>query len=146
MHRPVDELDPAELMELQLGPGTMGSWFHSREQLRAAWEQSRAALLKRSQPGRRPMGWWEFDAPFPYPGLDFERSSLWRAGILSAEEKHLLETEWRQEFERAWAPGFVEYENSRMVKGVRARRLHFEWADIPAELRQRWRRRQRAAA
>jgi hypothetical protein len=128
----------AELMELTIGPGAMGSYFRTRDELRAGWEAAREELPQRSQPGRRPQAWWEFDAPFPYPGLDFERSTLWRAGLLSADEKHQLEVEWRAEFERAWEPGFVEYEACRMVKGARARRLYFAWADIPHELVEQW--------
>jgi hypothetical protein len=144
-------LPPAEAMELWLGPNpNLGSLFHTPEQARAMWSQHRDELMRHfGSDGRRPVAWWRFEAPFPYPGLDVERSTLWRAGVLSEEEKLRLEVEWRQEFDHAWEPGFVEYENSEMIQGVRARRLHFEWADIPHELVEQWtaeRRRQRRRA
>jgi hypothetical protein len=151
MRRPVDEalgvLDPAELQELQLGPSPhLGSRFRTREELRAAWEASREELLRRAQPGRRPQAYYEFEWEGARPPYDLERSTLWRLGLVSEAERTVLETEWREEFDRAQAPGFVEYENSGIVTGARARRLYYAWADIPRELQRRWRRRQRAAA
>jgi hypothetical protein len=81
------------------------------------------------RPGRRPLAWWEFDAP---PGLKFneERSCsiLWRAGILGAEEKLDVEAEWRREFEHGFTRSY----------DARRRKEHFRWADIPAELIRAW--------
>jgi hypothetical protein len=78
--------------------------------------------------GRRPLAWWEFDAP---PGLryddDHERSVLWRAGVLGGDEKQELEAEWRREFERSF--GRLD---------AKARRRHFRIADIPRELVAAW--------
>jgi hypothetical protein len=94
--------DPAsEAMELILGPSLMlGSLFATREELRAAWERHREALLQQSSPGRRPAGYYEFEWPHgPRPRYDVERSTLWRSGLLSDEEKAGLEHEWRREFE-----------------------------------------------
>jgi hypothetical protein len=81
--------------------------------------------------GRRPAGWHEFERPAGLhidEDLDNERSVLWRAGLLGADEKAELEHEWREEFE--WAHAF----------GLDAarRRKHFAWADIPVELQQLW--------
>jgi len=72
------------------------------------------------------MGWWEFETTIPYPGYDLERSILWRADVLTAEEKAELERGWRAEFDVAWG------------KGACARREHYEWADIPLELVEQW--------
>ena len=88
--------------------------------------------------GRRPMGWWEFEAgDLKHPGYFRERSALWRAGVLSDDEKAFLERDWRREFDAA------------REKDARERREHYEHHDIPAELVARWkgesRRRSRAA-
>jgi hypothetical protein len=144
------ELGPGEMMELITGPGAMGSRFRTREELHRAWLAGRDELLARAPPGRRPAGYYEFEWEGDRPPYDLERSTLWRLGLLNEAERAALEREWRQEFERAWAPGFVEYENSKMVKGARARRLYWAWADVPRELVEQWtaerRRRKRTAA
>jgi hypothetical protein len=131
-----------EQMELTIGPGVMGSVFPDRESLRAAWEQSRVALLRRAAPGRRPQGWWEFDAPdgLTFPGIDRERSALWQAGVLSAEEQTILEAEWRDEFDRCMAHDFAiarPWPDS-LLTGHAARAEHLAWADVPRELVERW--------
>jgi len=84
------------------------------------------------------MGWWEFEAgDLKHPGYFRERSALWRAGVLSDDEKAFLERDWRREFDAA------------REKDARERREHYEHHDIPAELVARWkgesRRRSRAA-
>jgi hypothetical protein len=123
--------DCAELQELWLGPNpNMGSLFADREELRAAWEKHRAvAMLMFAKDGKRPLAWYEFDAP---PGLRFsdehEQSTLWRAGVLGSDERAGLEAHWRREFERAYARGY----------GAKRRRQHFRWADIPRELVKVW--------
>ena len=84
----------SELQELWLGAHpTTGSHFRSREDLVAAWEAGRAVVMRLwGSHGRRPMGWWEFDAgDLKHPGYDRERSVLWRAGVLSAVECAELE-------------------------------------------------------
>src|SRR5215467_7882606 len=90
----------AILQELHLGPNQMGSVFADREELEQAWCELGPELMAMMQPGRRPLAWWQFDCP---AGLkydyDHERSILWRAGILGADEKLDLEAEWRREFE-----------------------------------------------
>jgi hypothetical protein len=142
---PAEVADATELMELTIGPGQMGSVFPNRESLRVAWEQNRAALLKRSQPGRRPAGFYEFEWEGDRPPHDLERSTLWRLGLLDEAERAALETEWRDEFNRCMAPDFAIARAwpDDLLTGNAARAEHLAWADVPHELRQRWRRRAR---
>ena len=51
---------------------------------------------------------------------------MWRAGVLAEAERTELESGWRADF--AAAKG----------KGARERREAYEFADIPAELIERW--------
>src|SRR5262249_14579976 len=101
--------------------------------------------------GRRPMAWWEFDAgDLKHPGYDRERSTLWRANVLSEAERTELEAEWAVEFAKAHRPHFFHHTGVEVLHGVRARRAHYAWADIPDELIEQWtaarrRRRSRAA-
>jgi hypothetical protein len=134
-------LDPAELMELTIGPGQMGSVFRTHAEVRSAWEMARDELLQRARPGRRPAAWWVFDAgDLQYPSYDLERSTLWRAGVLSEAERAALETEWREEFDRAQAPDFMIARAwpEDLLEGPAARDAHCAWADIPAELVEAW--------
>jgi hypothetical protein len=122
-------LDAGRMMELWLGPNpSHGSLFSSREELQAAWEQNRVEVMRLwGSHGRRPMAWWEFDAgDLKHPGYDRERSTLWRAGVLTAAERAELELGWRREFDAAWK------------KDARARHEHHEWAGIPHELVEAW--------
>jgi len=122
-----DGLSSSQMQELWLGPGER-SLFDSREELEQAWHKHRTEIMRlRGSHGRRPMGWWEFDAgDLKHPGYDRERSTLWRAGVLTADEKAELERGWRAEFDAAWK------------RDARARREHYRWADIPAELVKTW--------
>jgi hypothetical protein len=124
-----DGLSPSQAQELWLGPNpTQGSLFSSREELEAAWTANRDALMARwGSHGRRPLAWWEFDAgDLEHPGYDRERSTLWRAGVLSQQERSELEVTWREAFDAAKG------------KGARERREHYEFADIPPELVEHW--------
>ena len=68
------------------------------------------------------MGWWEFEAgDLRYPGYDLERSTLWRAGLLSVDEKAALEVEWKADFETAQAPDFTLHDGNGILAGDRAR-------------------------
>jgi hypothetical protein len=136
-----DALSPSQAMELWLGPGHAGSLFNSREELEAAWTANRDELMARwGSHGRRPMIWWELAAgDLKHPGYALERSTLWRAGVLAAEERTELEREWRTAFDAARG------------MDARARREHFEHHDVPPELIEAWttarkRRRRQAAA
>src|SRR5258708_40191808 len=117
-----DFADCVELQELWLGVNpSLGSLFADREELRAAWEKHRVTLMVLfGSNGRRPAAWYEFSAP---PGVQFsddhERSTLWRAGVLDAEEARELEAEWYREFERA-----AGYD-------AKARRHHMEHCHVP---------------
>ena len=131
----------SELQELWLGAHpTTGSHFRSREDLVAAWEAGRAVVMRLwGSHGRRPMGWWEFDAgDLKHPGYDRERSVLWRAGVLSAVECAELEHQWEVEFTRAQSPGFTMNTGGEILKGDCARTAHYQWADIPRELIRKW--------
>ena len=131
----------SELQELWLGAHpTTGSHFRSREELVAAWEAGRAVVMRLwGSHGRRPMAWWEFDAgDLKHPGYDRERSTLWRAGVLSESERTELEAEWRREFEHAHRPDFFISTSGEVLHGDAAVQAHLAWADVPIELAQRW--------
>jgi hypothetical protein len=85
-----------------------------------------------------------------YPGRDLERSTLWRANQLTADEKAALESEWWREFTTAQAVDFsINDGSSEILVGDCARAAHYAWADIPRELVKRWlavERRRRARA
>src|SRR5262249_40158072 len=117
------ELSPGAKMELWVGPNPSGSYFGSPEELRAAWETHRDEIMQRwGSHGRRPCAWWAFDSDLEHPGYDRERSTLWRAGVLSEAERAELEEGWRQDFDAARG------------MDARDRREHFEHCDVPHEL------------
>jgi hypothetical protein len=137
-----DALSQAAEMELWLGPSCrMGSEFPTREAAAAAWAAHGERLVQLfGSPGRRPMAWWEFAAPFPYPGFAIEKSTLYRSGLLPEEEKAKLEQYWRDAFEFAHRREFFIARpfGQNSLNGEEARRLHYRWADIPANLVERW--------
>jgi hypothetical protein len=136
--------DCAELQELWLGPNpNLGSLFADRQELREAWEQHRVEVMALfAKDGRRPMGWWEFEAPglgLKYPDDEREQSYLFeQTGVLPEDERAELLSFWRNEFERAHSPSY----------DTKARRKHFRDVDIPARLIREWtaERRRRATA
>jgi len=137
-------LSAGQLMELQYGPNpSAGSLFGSREELERAWRRSRERLMEGCRPGRRVMGWWEFEATIPYPGRDLERGVLWRSNVLGAEEKAELEAWWRQEFAKAHAPDFFVHTGDEVLHGDAAIEAHLRWADCPRELARRWKKAER---
>jgi hypothetical protein len=117
----------SQLQELWLGPHpTQGSVFNSRDELVQAWTTHRDRVMRQwGNHGRRPQGFYEFEWDGPRPAYAVERSSLWRAGVLSEAERAELEAEWRQEFDAARG-------------GTRERREHYEFHDVPAELVEQW--------
>jgi hypothetical protein len=128
-------------LELWLGPNpNSGSVFTSREELNDAWERAREKMMASLSPGRRAMGWWEFDAEgLKHPGYDLERCILWRAGKLTADEKATLEAEWKAAFAEAQASDFMLNDGSgELLKGDCARQAHYHHHDIPRELIRRW--------
>jgi hypothetical protein len=136
-------LSPDEVQELWLGPGPhRGSLFRDREALRAAWEENRAELMRQfGSHGRRPLAFYEFDWRHgPRPPYETERSELWRRGLLTEPECVALEREWYAEFVRCSARDFAIARPwpQGLLTGAAARRAHYRWADIPAELIKRW--------
>ena len=118
-----------ELQELWLGSHpTTGSCFRTREELVAAWVAGRAVVMRLwGSCGRRPMGWWQFDAgDLEYPGYYCEKSFLWQHGILGPEERLAVEAEWQRDF------------NAARGMSARERRAHYEHCDIPSELIEKW--------
>ena len=133
-------ITPLQEMELWLGVSHQGSTFASARDCRRLWEAHRKRLLDRwGDEGRRPQAWWKFDTSIPYPGYARERSTLWVAGLLGKQERHALEAYWREEFARAWRPGFAAVSApGEIYHGEAARQKHFAWADIPSALVQKW--------
>jgi hypothetical protein len=120
-------------MDFWMGEGPLGNPqpFASPAARKDAWERHRHRLIGTlpSSPGRRPLAWWQYDAPVTvkWPGYERERSTLWQAGLLLGDdERAALEAEWRREFDFA----------QRLPAGERRR--HHSWADIPEELLRRW--------
>ena len=126
-------------MELWLGPSHRGSAFGSREELHQAWLKHRDRLMATfARNGKRPAGFWEFEAPFPRP-FEREQASLFEANLLEPEERAALVERWREQFERAWEPHFFHCEGpGRFFDGAVGRRKHYAWADIPRELVREW--------
>jgi hypothetical protein len=140
-HDPDDDdrcsLSVAELGELLWGPAAYGSLFESREVLEEAWILGRDYLMKHcAGSARRPAAFWELEWQGEPVSYDVERSTLWRMNMLAPAEKIAIEAEWLREFELTYTRGYDP---------VRRRR-HLDWADIPIELRKRWRVQQRRPA
>src|SRR5262245_7613604 len=82
--------------------------FESEDEARELWHRHRDRLMAYfSSHGRRPMAWWWFEGPFPYPGFEHETVALLEAGLLSEDEKTEIVGRWRRDFERAQAPDFM---------------------------------------
>jgi hypothetical protein len=132
----------AQQQELWLGAGRAGSLWCTPAELRRAW------LLHRDQVmawwgnhGRRPQGWWRFEADgLAWPGREQERSVLWRANRLTDAERVELERFWRVEFNRCTARNFaiVKPWPDPPLEGDAARAAHLAWADCPRELIEAW--------
>jgi hypothetical protein len=125
-----DDLSASALMELWLGPSPfLGSAFETREQLQDAWVRGRDRVMALfGTPGRRPQGWWEFEAgALKYPGLEAEAAVLYEAGLLGKQERAELEAEWR-----------AEYDKARGFKDAAARRVRLKWAGVPRSLIKAW--------
>jgi hypothetical protein len=123
-------------MELWLGPShRIGSTFSDNEARRRAWIENRDRLLQLfAHNGRRPQAWWQFEAPFKYPGFNLERSTLWAAGLLGAAEARELEASWREEFNRSLAPDFTFC----ALRGREAHIANLVLHDVPAALAEQW--------
>src|SRR5262249_45363545 len=121
--------DPAECLELWVGPGADGSLLRTRAELQDASLRKRdVGMQLYAHDGRRPQAWWEFEADDDYPGHDHERSWLYENGHLGEDEKRKLVRYWRREFDAAFDPGFfIAIEPDKFLEGARARREHFKW-------------------
>jgi hypothetical protein len=132
----------AQQQELWLGPGRAGSLWYTPAELHRAW------LLHRDQVmawwgshGRRPQGWWRFEADgLEWPGRERERSVLWRANRLTDAERVELERFWRVEFDRCSARNFMIAQPwpDEPISGEAAKRRHLEFHDVPPELSEMW--------
>jgi hypothetical protein len=133
---------PTHKQQMALQFGYAAEWadaFRSQEEFRDCWQRHREQLMAGYPAGRRPLAYWALEAgDLEWPGHDYERSALWEAGRLNDDERGELERTWRQEFERARSPDFWLSVGGQILKGEAARRAHYEWADIPAELIERW--------
>ena len=135
------EIRSDQLFELWLGPSHHGSLFRDEAELRAAWEKNRDLLMaQHAHGGRRPRGWWAFEAAdLRYPGYDRERSFLFERGLLADAERFELLDWWKAEFEWSYDPDFFYTERAgEILEGARARRAHYRWADIPRSLVETW--------
>jgi hypothetical protein len=117
------------------------SAFATAEEARRYWLANRARLMPLlAVEGRRPFGWWRFEAgDLRHPGYDRERSTLYAAGLLGADEAAELLAYWRQEFDRGHGPDFFYCGSGKTLRGEAARHAHFAWADIPPALVDEWR-------
>jgi hypothetical protein len=130
-------ITPQQEMELWLGPSHHhGSAFSDDDERRRLWAAHRDRLMRWfAHDGRRPQAWWEFEAPFKYPGFNQERSALWAAGLLGAAEARALERDWRCEFDRSLVLGFTFNDGPRgTLTGEAAHIAHLVYHDIPAAL------------
>jgi hypothetical protein len=127
-------------MELWLGASHHGSAFASEEERRRLWTEHRDRLMRLfGQDGCRPMAWWKYESPVPFPGLKLQRSTLYEHGLLGEAEARALVIDWRAEFKRASQPDFVYVAGpGEIYQGALARQKHFAWADIPPSLLQQW--------
>jgi hypothetical protein len=125
-------------MTLLYGVDPRWDAFRTEEEFRDAWMRHRDRLLAHRH-GRRPMGWWRFESPIPFPGHDREQAVLFEAGLLGEEERAELVAEWHAHYWRAQAPDFwLCLGPGRFLKGAPARRRHYKWADIPKSLLVQW--------
>jgi hypothetical protein len=97
---PTEEGHHEVLLELWLGPGHHGSVFADADELRAAWLRHRDKVMELwGRNGRRPQGWWEFEAgdlerPDDY---DDEPAFLLKHGLLSEAERAEFEAAERRQ-------------------------------------------------
>ncbi len=103
------------------------------------WERHREQILAQTRAGRRPEEWWEYEAPFDYPGYDDETVALYRAGLLTEEELAELTPWWREQYDKATEPDFsYTVGPGKILKGEAARKAHYRWACIPPNIVKRW--------
>ena len=118
----------AQEMEIWFGvmKGKTSAFANDDERKRIYFEQRDKWLRFWANNGRRPMAYWRYESPIPYPGFDRERSTLYTAGLLGAEEVRELEEYWHTEFERSVTQPWDDHID------------HLIFCDVPAELADRW--------
>ena len=132
---------------LWLGVGRDKFPFIDEDECREAWERHRARIMAdHARNGHRPYAWWIYDAP---EGIEFdydrERSTLYEAGLLDADEAAALVEYWKLEFQKAHAPEFAYCAGpGQFLKGRAAIEAHLRWADVPASLIRQWTRERNA--
>jgi hypothetical protein len=134
------QLTHAEEAELWLGPRSKGPLFKTEKAVRAAWFANRDRLMRWwGSHGRRPQAWWHLEGPCDFPGLEFERSTLYAFNLLTTNERAELEAFWREQFTRAQRPGFSFCAGPEgIVTGRLAQRAAYRAADIPRILVAGW--------
>jgi len=135
-------------MSLELGEDERRRAFATDQSRRDAWERNRDYLMARCHDGQRPAAWWEFDAAIRRPReREYEAAALWEAELLFPEEAAMLETRWREKFDRANGPDWIGYcighakpgdRFATWLKGEEGRRAYYKWAGIPKALVARW--------
>jgi len=145
IRRPVRAtMNARQEMELWLGVCHYGTTFASDEHRRATWFRYRDRLMQRwAKSGRRPMGWWLYESPFPshrHPGIAHERSILYEfSDALSAVERGELEAEWRREFDCSWDEHFFFCPGpDKIYSGDDARWQYWLFVDLPPVLLDKW--------
>jgi hypothetical protein len=153
LHRP-HRLALSHDAEMSLRYGKLASrpGFASAEERKAAWFAHRDELLQHCHSGQRPAGWWDYESPIARPrNRSYREAALYEAGLLTDGEVDELVATWREQFERAQAPGFMFCVGfakpgdrvATWLEGKAARRAHYRWAGIPRELLKRWTRERR---
>lgn len=133
------KLTPEQELSLRYGDLPGRPAFASEDERRQAWLQHRQRILSGCR-GRRPMGWWDYESPVPFPGFSLERSTLVVYDLLSEDEGIELVLQWEQDFAQAQEPGFFSVKNGKVITGPEAKRRHYRWADIPSVLVREFRR------
>jgi hypothetical protein len=83
-------LNLEQYLELLIGPKG-NSAFDSNSARRTAWREHRTELLPLVDPGSRPWGWWQYEAPEPVLPRESELAYLERCGQLTGPERISLQ-------------------------------------------------------
>jgi hypothetical protein len=147
---PRHRLGHAEVSSLLYGGPEDGA-FATDDDRHAAWKRHRDTLLAWKAAGKRPLAWWQYDAPPAVQdqlgNFDWEEEILWVNNLLRPDEKAELEHDWRQGFEAAWQPGFTHRHQidgeAYWFEGRPARDLYWRWLRIPGPLLRHWKAQRR---
>jgi hypothetical protein len=81
-----------QYLELLLGPNDGLSAFDTDESRRTAWRSHSARLIRMVDPGSRPWGWWQYQAPAPPLPREAQLAYLVRCGLLTDGEQTRLQS------------------------------------------------------